>query len=65
MIAGEQTKKAWNRVVRDTQDRMARARGRSVSFTEAMVETRKNNPGLFDAYQSVALPSPVLSGRTV
>jgi hypothetical protein len=65
MIAGERAKRESNKAVRDTQDRMARTSGRPVSFTEAMKVARQENPGLIQAYQSIALPNPVLRGRTV
>jgi hypothetical protein len=65
MIAGDQAKKAWNDAVKAEQDRMARVAGKSVSFTAAMTEARKSNPDLWKAYQEIALPNPILRGRTV
>jgi hypothetical protein len=59
MILGETAKCEWNKAVADYQVKY------SSTWTEAMAAVRKEQLGLFEAYQSVALPSPVLRGRTV
>ena len=65
VVEDGEAKRNWLRHVANVQDRMARTSGQAVSFTSAMQAARKENPELFDAYQEVALPNPVLRGRSV
>ena len=65
VVADGEAKRNWLQLVAAVQDRMARTSGQAVRFTEAMQAARKENPELFDAYQEVALPNPVLRGRSV